>query len=157
MWTRIIEVLLGLLLAWLLITAFSFKIGILDYTLSYGPKTETKIINQTEVNKTLIKDLNNITADLNNIAEVRKALSNMNYDQIGFTDTDTNKRYVAIIKNDMIKDISASNELQADVELKGSLQRISDYAARKDYKRLKLTVATPLRVKLKLALCNLYC
>ena len=42
--------------------------------------------------------------------------------------------------------------MYADIELKGSLQKVKDYAYRGDFERLKLAVEVPLKVKIRLLL-----
>jgi len=89
--------------------------------------------------------------NLNNIAEVRNTIAKLGYSRIGFTDTDSNLRYVVLVgRMGDITSIYQDNAMYADAEIRGSLQKVKDYAYRGDYERLKLAVEVPFKVKLRL-------
>lgn len=154
--------------------AFSFKFNIMGYDISYNPTQEQQVINEIdkkqenkdipmsrgdtyEVLKTQaiepiqIHEFDKDIENLNSIPEVIKTLGDLGYSQIAFTDTDKNERYVFVISSQgVITSVYKNNLMYAEVETRGSLQKIKDYAYRKDFERLKLTVEVPFSVKLRL-------
>lgn len=157
---------------WLFVSAFSFKINILGYDISYNARKEVNMVNKTIQsnadiptyqgnNNQIIKmpiiapkpvhEFDNDIQNLNEIQEVRNVLMQLGYSRIGFTDEDTNSRYVASINNmGYIITIYQDKQMYADVELRGSLQKIKDYAYRRDYERLKLAIDMPIKTKLRI-------
>src|SRR3990167_3473256 len=157
--------------------AFSFKINIMDYDISYNTPKDVEVIDNLpeakkplsnadipithigayEVIKTSTTEPKPIHAfdkdiqNLNNIAEVRNTIAKLGYSRIGFTDTDSNLRYVVLVgRMGDITSIYQDNAMYADAEIRGSLQKVKDYAYRGDYERLKLAVEVPFKVKLRL-------
>lgn len=150
------KTILGLIMMLMAISnasAFSFKMDLMGYAISYAPEQEIKpeIINNVETLSKPIGDFSSQINQLNNMPQITNALLLIGYQKIGFTDTDTMQRYVIVIdENGKIIGIYQSQYMQADAELKGSMQKIIDYAALNDYERLKLAVDIPLKVKLRI-------
>lgn len=149
-----IKYLIGLALIWLLTAGFSFKIDLMGYAISYETEEEQEVIdNLPEQPSSQIYDFDKDINNLNSIAEVQQALLSLGYSRIGFTDTDTSTRYVILISDEgLITSTYAGDNIPADVELRGSMERIRDYAMRQDYERLRLAVEMPFSLKLKLFL-----
>ena len=167
---------IGMLLFGNIVYAFSFKINVLGYEIEYKNPEELQYIDNVKTIEKTNKDIpvtqkgtyevinaktiepqqlhkfDKDIALLNDIPEVTKALGDLGYSRIGFTDTDTNDRYIFMVSNGEIMSVYKDKAMYAEVETKGSLQKIKDYAYRKDFERLKLAVEIPFMVKLKLLL-----
>ena len=161
-------------------SAFSFKFNVLGYDVSYNPVKEEQVINKVDnlptakpTNKDIpmsqgngfevitttanvpvqLHEFDNDIKLLNGIPEVRQALGDLGYNRIAFINTDDNERYVFLVDNQgMITSVYKDKEMYAEVETKGSLLKIRDYAKRGDFERLKLAVEIPFMVKMKLLL-----
>src|SRR3990167_3357974 len=134
-------------------SAFSFKVDLMGYTISYAPEQEIKpeIINNVETLPKTIGDFSSQINQLNDMPQITNALLLIGYSKVGFTDTDTMQRYVITIdENGKIIGIYQSQYMQADAELKGSAQKITDYVTLNDYERLKLAVDVPFKIKLRI-------
>ena len=173
---KIIILAFALLMTMNMAYAFSFKINILGYDISYDTPKEVEVIDNLQVKKPLsnadipithsgvyetiktstiepkpIHEFDRDIQNLNDIKEVRNTIAELGYSRIGFTDTDSNLRYVALVgRTGDIMSVYQDDAMHADAEIRGSLQKVKDYAYRGDYERLKLAVDVPLKVKLRL-------
>ena len=144
----------GLLLVISPAYAFGFKFDLLGYTIEYEPSPTMQIINEVDtMQETTIEQIHDFDEYINlanDQKQVQLILKELDYERIGFIDTDTSKEYTVFISVEGIILGVWEGLINPEITLSGSLIQIKYKAINQDFFGIAKSINIPFQVKLKL-------
>jgi len=136
--------------------AFGFNFEVFGYTISYIQPAQQEIISEVDNMPRATHEFDETINFINTIKETQMILKELSYNNLAFTDTDTNKGYTIIISDEGLITGVYEGYLNPEEYFSGSISTIKAYAESQSYMAIKQEINVPFRVKLKLLSYNIF-